>query len=315
MDLVIDPLDKWVMEPFVYPATWKASDPLRQSCSLFLILTVGGALMYLSAAYLSWCLWFDRRLLKHKKILPNQVSREIWTSLSNIPMMSVPTVLMVLPELNGYSRLYDRVDEYGWGYFFFSWIFFILFTDCFIYWIHRWLHLPAIYARIHKPHHQWLVSTPFASHAFHWFDGFAQSSPYHIFPYLFPLHKGLYLCLFIFVNFWTVSIHDGVYLVPESLKWLVNGAAHHTDHHLYFTYNYGQFLTIWDRIGGSYRWPSPYSEGGGPLDEVERMEEKKKRVGEKGEEEAKTGEGRREGLRVRAGRSHAPASQQKQKAG
>ena len=36
---------------------------------------------------------------------------------------------------------------------------------------------------------QWLVPTPFASHAFHWLDGFAQSSPYHIFVFLFPLHK------------------------------------------------------------------------------------------------------------------------------
>jgi len=27
-------------------------------------------------------------------------------------------------------------------------------------------------------------------------------------------------------------------------------------HHLYFNYNYGQFTTIWDRIGGSYRKPN-----------------------------------------------------------
>lgn len=27
-------------------------------------------------------------------------------------------------------------------------------------------------------------------------------------------------------------------------------------HHLYFNYNYGQFTTIWDRLGGSYRQPN-----------------------------------------------------------
>jgi lathosterol oxidase len=26
-------------------------------------------------------------------------------------------------------------------------------------------------------------------------------------------------------------------------------------HHLYFNYNYGQFLTAWDRLGGTYRKP------------------------------------------------------------
>ena len=27
-------------------------------------------------------------------------------------------------------------------------------------------------------------------------------------------------------------------------------------HHLYFNYNYGQFTTLWDRLGGSYRRPN-----------------------------------------------------------
>jgi lathosterol oxidase len=36
----------------------------------------------------------------------------------------------------------------------------------------------------------------------------------------------------------------------------VNGAAHHTIHHLYFNYNYGQYFTLWDKIGGTYRLPS-----------------------------------------------------------
>lgn len=35
----------------------------------------------------------------------------------------------------------------------------------------------------------------------------------------------------------------------------INGAACHTMHHLYFNYNYGQFTTLWDRLGGSYRRP------------------------------------------------------------
>jgi lathosterol oxidase len=28
-------------------------------------------------------------------------------------------------------------------------------------------------------------------------------------------------------------------------------------HHLYFNFNYGQFTTLWDRLGGSYRKPNP----------------------------------------------------------
>ena len=140
---------------------------------------------------------------------------------------------------------------------------FILFTDWLIYWIHRWLHHKLIYKYIHKDHHRWKVPTPFASHAFHPVDGFLQSCPYHIYPFLFPLHKYTYLVLFVLVNVWTVSIHDGEYRVPKCLQPFINGSAHHMDHHLYYNYNYGQYFTLWDRIGGSFRNPSAY-EGKGP---------------------------------------------------
>ncbi|CAK9301603.1 unnamed protein product [Gordionus sp. m RMFG-2023] len=144
---------------------------------------------------------------------------------------------------------------------------FIAFTDALIYWIHRMLHYPPVYIKFHKQHHKWKVPTPFASHAFHPLDGFAQSLPYHIYPFLFPLSSHLYLLLFVSVNVWTVSIHDGVYSVPTRLKWAINGAAHHTDHHLFYRYNYGQFTTIWDRIGRTYKDPSSWN-GTGPADLV-----------------------------------------------
>lgn len=40
-------------------------------------------------------------------------------------------------------------------------------------------------------------------------------------------------------------------------------------HHLYFNYNYGQFTTLWDRLGGSYRQPN---------DELFRRESKMSKV-------------------------------------
>ena len=144
---------------------------------------------------------------------------------------------------------------------------FIVFTDSCIYWIHRLLHHRRVYARLHKEHHRWKVPTPFASHAFHPVDGFLQSVPYHVYPFIFPLHKITYLCLFVFVNVWTVSIHDGDYRVPNVFRRYVNGSAHHTDHHLFYNCNYGQFFTLWDRLGGSFREPSALH-GRGPLDDV-----------------------------------------------
>lgn len=82
--------------------------------------------------------------------------------------------------------------------------------------------------------------------------------------------QGIYLSLFIFVNIWTISIHDGDYRIPAPFMGLINGAIHHVDHHLFFNYNYGQYFTFWDRLGGSYRFPSAL-QGNGPHEHIRRL--------------------------------------------
>ncbi|XP_044134232.1 lathosterol oxidase [Bufo gargarizans] len=283
MDLVLNAADYYFLTPYVYPASWNEDEPFRQLLSLFLVTNLGGVVIYLLFGALSYFFIFDHSLMKHPQFLENQVRREIIFSLKSMPWISVPTVGLFLAEVRGYSRLYDNIDSspYGWFGVILSMFSFLFFTDMCIYWIHRFLHHKLIYKNVHKPHHVWKVTTPFASHAFHPLDGFLQSLPYHIYPFIFPLHKVTYLGLYIFVNIWTVSIHDGDYRVPKAFESIINGAAHHTDHHLYFDYNFGQYFTLWDKIGGSYKNPSAL-EGNGPHDLCRKL------AGEKNGEAKKT---------------------------
>ncbi|CAL1527764.1 unnamed protein product, partial [Lymnaea stagnalis] len=269
MDVVLSYADSYVLTPYVYPDTWREDDPWRQIASLEVIVSVGAYLLYFTVATLNYCCTFDKRLLRHPLFLKNQIQREILCTVISVPFVGIPTGAIFFLEVKGYSKLYDNVGDTRLGYagVLISMLTFIAFTDMVIYWTHRLLHHKRVYKNLHKIHHNFKVPTPFASHAFHPLDGFMQSLPYHIYPFLFPLHKVTYLGLFVFVNIWTVSIHDGNYGVPESLKSLVNGSAHHMDHHLYYNYNYGQFFTLWDRIGGSYRYPSSF-EGCGPIDQM-----------------------------------------------
>ncbi|KAJ3280350.1 Lathosterol oxidase [Borealophlyctis nickersoniae] len=259
MDIVLDAANPIVFNPLysIFPSSLQPfyADPThaaRQLTSLFLIALTGSFIIYLTVASLSYFFTFDPSAKTDPLYLPRQISREIRLSLSSLPALAVFTVPWFFGELRGYSRLYDDVGDRGWAYFAVSVPLFLVFTDTLIYFIHAALHQPVLYARIHKPHHTWKVPTPFASHAFHPVDGALQSLPYHLFVYIFPLHKGLYIALFLAVNVWTISIHDGVYLTEHPL---VNGASHHTIHHLQFKYNYGQYFTIWDRICGTYRGP------------------------------------------------------------
>lgn len=188
--------------------------------------SIFGCITYFFFATLSYLFIFDKNTFNHPRYLKNQMAMEIKQSVTSMPVMALCTVPAFLAEVRGYSKMYDSTAEGpGRWYDLLQFPLFFLFTDSFIYWIHRGLHHPFVYKRLHKPHHKWIVPTPYASHAFHPLDGFAQSVPYHVFPFVFPLQKFAYVALFVFVNIWTVMIHDGEYAFNSQV---INGAACHT---------------------------------------------------------------------------------------
>ncbi|KAK4701518.1 Delta7-sterol 5-desaturase, partial [Phenoliferia sp. Uapishka_3] len=238
---------------------------VRQSLSLYSITYVSIILMYFSVATMSYYLIFDHRMKMHPRFLKGQVRMEIMYSLEAFPMLDLLTLPWFVGDVRGHSMLYDTIAEgpFGasggwkpWAYMVLSAAIFLLFTDYCIYWAHRWLHIPFIYKKLHKPHHKWIIPTPFASHAFHPVDGYIQSVPYHLICYLIPIHKYMFIGLFSFVNLWSIFIHDSDMLADTPLIKYINGPAHHTLHHIYFTCNYGQYFTLGDRLFGSFRMPA-----------------------------------------------------------
>ncbi|KAL1959993.1 hypothetical protein VTO42DRAFT_661 [Malbranchea cinnamomea] len=239
---------------YAYLSALARDNPFRQALSLFLITWIFGFIVYFGFATFSYYFIFDKTTFKHPKYLKNQVRMEIIQTMKAMPGMSLATVPFFLLEVQGYGKMYDSLSDAPFPlYNLLQFPLFFMFTDCFIYWIHRGLHHPLVYKRLHKPHHKWIMPTPYASHAFHPLDGWSQSLPYHFFPFIFPLQKVAYVLLFVAINIWTIMIHDGEYVANNPV---INGAACHTMHHLYFNYNYGQFTTLWDRIGKSYRKPN-----------------------------------------------------------
>ncbi|KAJ1671195.1 c-5 sterol desaturase [Coemansia sp. RSA 1836] len=260
MDVVMEYLDTYVFDAVYDKAALLTSTEalarnsvVRQSLSLFVFIYAYIVAFYLGTAGLSYRFIYDKKQEQHPKFLPQQRFLEIACASRALPQITLMTIPWILGQLHGYSRVYKDWNQYGVAYLFVSAAMFILFTDFCIYWVHRLEHHPLVYARCHKLHHKWIVCTPYASHAFHPMDGYLQSVPYHLAVYLFPMHEYVYLALFAFVNVWSVMIHDGEYVSNNPV---VNGAAHHTVHHLYFNYNYGQFTTLFDRMFNTYREPT-----------------------------------------------------------
>jgi lathosterol oxidase len=260
MDIVLHIVDEYAAD-YVYNFASSVTgfqvlardELIRQILTLSFVTYFGIFILYLLTAGISYEYLYDKRQMKHPKFLPNQLKLEIQCALDAFFPMMCLTVPFFIAEVRGYSKLYDNIEDYGIGYFFGSIAMFLLFTDFGIYWIHRILHHKWFYGPLHKLHHKWIVPTPFASHAFYFLDGYLQSIPYHIATFVFPMHKVLYIGLFLFVSVWSVIIHDGEYYTDGRI---INGAVNHTIHHLYFNYNYGQYFTLWDRVFGTYRAPT-----------------------------------------------------------
>jgi Delta7-sterol 5-desaturase len=174
MDIALDFLDPLVFDSLysnILPSEWSIMADrqswVRQSVSIFLIETIFVTIFYLALSTLSYYLLFDRSLEQHPKFLKNQIRREMWLSITSFPITAIVTIPWFLFELKGYSKLYYNVEDYGWPYLLFSLVWFILFTDFGVYWIHRYEHHPLVYSWLHKPHHIWKITTPYASFAFH----------------------------------------------------------------------------------------------------------------------------------------------------
>jgi Delta7-sterol 5-desaturase len=260
-------------------SAWPRDNITRQIISILAITQLGASLLYFTFAAMSYYFIFDRRLEHHPRFLKDQVRLEIKSSMSAVPFINLMTLPIFLAEVRGKSLLYADVSKYGWTWMVISTVLYMAFNDFMIYWIHRLEHHPSIYKYIHKPHHKWIVPTPWAALAFHPADGFVQSLPYHVFVFIFPMQKYLYMVMFILVQIWTILIHDGDMITGHWTEKFINSPAHHTLHHMYFTVNYGQYFTWADNYFDSHRAPQPELD---PIHEALRVMREKGLVDEKG---------------------------------
>jgi len=256
MEIAVRLCAEYLLDPFLPVAYHGQNFWLTQVIACYIVLAVGSFTFYVGTANLTYQLLWVRNKDKYypdtlKFDLEQQIAHEKSIAFENLPKMAVLMTPFTFGVTRGWSKMYYNIDDYGWGYLFLSIPLFLVFTDFLIYWIHRGLHLPWMYQNVHKPHHTYQYTTPFSSHAFHFVDGWSQGVTYYIFAYCMPFHYLLFIAMFLFVNLWTVMIHDQVDFMSPSLVVLSTG--HHTIHHAQFNFNYGQYFTFWDRLCGTYK--------------------------------------------------------------
>jgi lathosterol oxidase len=221
----------------------------------FLLLSIAGLLFMLPlvlGSYFVFFVWHKRRF--HPRFVADVATnrRALVLSVLNVVGSAALTSPVHWLIIGGHTRVYYSIADRGWGWFVTSIVLYLVVVETTVYWIHRALHTRWLYKHVHRLHHEHRVPTPLSSYSFHPLDAFLQAVPQHLFVLFVPVHLGVYVVFLSFTAVWTVLIHDRVPFV----HWRgINNTDHHTVHHWFQKYNLGQFFTLWDRLGGTYRDP------------------------------------------------------------
>ena len=178
--------------------------------------------------------------------------REVKNSVVTIAFYGFLFATIFNPTVRPLTRIYLHADEKGWLWFLISFPILVLIHDTYFYWMHRALHVPAIFKKAHRVHHLSTNPTPLASQSFHPIEAFFEMVWIVPVICLIPIHLKVLIAFSVFSMSYNVYGHLGVEIFPVGwrklpiLKWL-NTATHHNGHHKYYVGNFGLYFLFWDR--------------------------------------------------------------------
>jgi sterol desaturase/sphingolipid hydroxylase (fatty acid hydroxylase superfamily) len=230
---------------------------------VFLVITIINLIRYVLIAGLAfiifWVLLKDKisyRRIQKRQPKPIDFKREIFYSMLTIIIFGIVGVIVYFLRIHGYTKIYSDVNQYGWGYFWFSVIALIFLHDTYFYWTHRLMHHPKIFKYVHLVHHKSNNPTPFAAYSFHPLEAIVEAGIIPLAVFIMPVHNG---ALFIFITFsfiMNVLGHVGYEFyfkgfTKNPFTWWNNTSTHHNMHHQYVNWNFGLYFNFWDRLMGT----------------------------------------------------------------
>lgn len=120
---------------------------------------------------------------------------------------------------------------------------FALVTDTSFYWMHRTLHRPWWFARVHRQHHEFRYVRSLSAEYSHPAEDFGNFICTFLGPVIFAAHPATVIVWIFLRMLETVDAHSGYALTP----W----ADRHAYHHEFNRGNFGAFLSLWDRLLGT----------------------------------------------------------------
>ncbi len=173
-----------------------------------------------------------------------------WSLTSGVAQLTAFQVVTMWLMANGYTPLITLTSNPVW---FILWLILIPIWSAFhFYWVHRLLHQPFIYTRVHALHHKNINIWPWSGMSMHPVEHFIYLSALciHWIVASHPVHLIFHV---VFQGPGAAMTHTGYedLLIKDKRK-LALGTFYHQLHHRYFECNYGNQEMPWDRWFGTF---------------------------------------------------------------
>jgi sterol desaturase/sphingolipid hydroxylase (fatty acid hydroxylase superfamily) len=238
-------------------------DKLRRSWQAALATSLSDLFWYGILAAAVWVCFHSllrramagRRLMRYEPTR-GQIAREILHSVRSIAIFGLVAAVVVFAAISGWTRIYIRIERFGWTWFVLSIGVMIVLHDAYFYWTHRLMHHRRLYRLFHKTHHLSTSPTPWAAYAFSPLEALVQAGIGPLIIFTIPVHPLAFATFMMWQITFNVLGHSGYEIFP---RWLlsshlglfINSITHHAQHHEKFRANYGLYFNVWDRLMGT----------------------------------------------------------------
>lgn len=240
---------------------WESYIPIDLTQPMNFLIACGVVYFFIAFRYFLivfpfyWIAW-KKNWLKNKiyKDLPgrDQILTEVRWSLITSVIFAVSGVFIGYMWQVGHTKIYLKFDEYPLWWMPLSFFVLSLIHEFYFYFSHRLMHHPSLYRTVHKVHHLSLKPSPWASFSFHPIESLIEALILPLMLMFIPVHPVVFLSYLTFMTLSAIVNHLGFEVLPKGSsthwfgKWLISG-THHSQHHKYFTCNYGLYFTFLDR--------------------------------------------------------------------
>ena len=172
------------------------------------------------------------------------------TALASLLLLRIWLMKLQVPTLFEIPPAYEEV------FFWASLPILIVTHDFYFYWMHRWLHTPWLYRKIHYVHHQSKNPTPLTALSFHFVESFFQLGFYLFMSLLIPIPlipSALFRWGAVLMD---ATWHSSFPYLPKfvyrkGVRQVLASPFHHFYHHDKGDKNYGLYFNFWDHLLGT----------------------------------------------------------------